>query len=89
MQACANEGDLVVLDRNCHKSIEQGLIITGARPVYLVPTRNRYGIIGPIHPSELKPKSLRAKMESSPLTRALTGRKVPAATAEATMSWTR
>ncbi len=50
MQACATEGDLVVLDRNCHKSIEQGLILTGARPVYLVPTRNRYGIIGPIHP---------------------------------------
>ena len=56
MQACANEGDLVVLDRNCHKSIEQGLILTGARPVYLVPTRNHYGIIGPIHPSELEPE---------------------------------
>ena len=75
MQACANEGDLVVLDRNCHKSIEQGLILTGARPVYLVPTRNHYGIIGPIHPSELEPKSLQAKVESSPLTRGLTGRK--------------
>ena len=75
MQACANEGDLVVLDRNCHKSIEQGLILTGARPVYLVPTRNRYGIIGPIHPSELEPKALKAKAESSPLTRELTGRK--------------
>ena len=50
MQACLTEGDLVVLDRNCHKSIEQGLILTGARPVYLVPTRNRYGIIGPISP---------------------------------------
>lgn len=33
-------------DRNCHKSIEQGLILTGAVPVYMVPTRNRYGIIG-------------------------------------------
>ena len=47
MQACMSEGDLVVLDRNCHKSIEQGLMLTGALPVYLLPTRNRYGIIGP------------------------------------------
>ena len=32
MQACMNDGDLVVLDRNCHKSIEQGLMLTGALP---------------------------------------------------------
>ncbi|XPE42209.1 hypothetical protein ACNKHK_26370 [Shigella flexneri] len=41
------DNDVVVLDRNCHKSIEQGLILTGAKPVYMVPSRNRYGIIGP------------------------------------------
>ena len=51
MQACMKEDDLVILDRNCHKSIEQGLMLTGARPVYMVPTRNRYGIIGPISPA--------------------------------------
>ena len=56
MQACMKEDDLVVLDRNCHKSIEQGLMLTGARPVYMVPTRNRYGIIGPISPSEMDPE---------------------------------
>jgi len=37
MQACMKEDDLVVLDRNCHKSIEQGLMLTGARPVYMCP----------------------------------------------------
>jgi arginine decarboxylase len=68
MQACMTDGDLVVLDRNCHKSIEQGLMLTGARPVYLVPTRNRYGIIGPIPPSQLEPKALQAKAKASPLT---------------------
>ena len=31
MQACMKQDDLVVLDRNCHKSIEQGLMLTGAR----------------------------------------------------------
>ena len=63
MQACMKEDDLVVLDRNCHKSIEQGLMLTGARPVYMVPTRNRYGIIGPISPSEMDPKTIRAKAQ--------------------------
>lgn len=69
MQACMKEDDLVVLDRNCHKSIEQGLMLTGARPVYMVPTRNRYGIIGPISPSEMDAKSIRAKAKAGSLTR--------------------
>ena len=69
MQACMKEDDLVVLDRNCHKSIEQGLMLTGARPVYMVPTRNRYGIIGPIAPSEMDAKTIRAKAKAGSLTR--------------------
>ncbi len=69
MQACMKDGDLVVLDRNCHKSIEQGLMLTGARPVYMVPTRNRYGIIGPIAPSEMEPETIRAKARAGALTK--------------------
>ena len=69
MQACMKEDDLVVLDRNCHKSIEQGLMLTGARPVYMLPTRNRYGIIGPIPPSEMEPETIRAKARASSLTK--------------------
>jgi arginine decarboxylase len=75
MQACMKEGDLVVLDRNCHKSIEQGLMLTGARPVYMLPTRNRYGIIGPIPPKEMLPATIRAKAKTSPLTRKIAGQK--------------
>ena len=41
-------GDVVVVDRNCHKSILHAITITGAIPVFLMPTRNHYGIIGPI-----------------------------------------
>ena len=41
-------GDVVVVDRNCHKSILHAIIMTGAMPVFLPPTRNHYGIIGPI-----------------------------------------
>ncbi len=75
MQACMKEDDLVVLDRNCHKSIEQGLMLTGARPVYMVPTRNRYGIIGPIPPSEMDPKKIRAKAQAGSLTNKIADQK--------------
>jgi arginine decarboxylase len=75
MQACMKEGDLVVLDRNCHKSIEQGLMLTGALPIYMVPTRNRYGIIGPIAPSEMDPKTIRAKAKAGSLTKQAAGQK--------------
>jgi arginine decarboxylase len=64
-QACVTEKDFVLCDRNCHKSIEQGLILTGASPVYMIPTRNRYGIIGPIPPSELTLASLGKKLKES------------------------
>ena len=67
MQACLSEGDIAICDRNCHKSIEEGLILTGAVPVYLVPTRNRYGIIGPCRRSEMSAASITAKIKASPL----------------------
>jgi len=47
------QDQIAVCDRNCHKSIEQGLVVTGAIPQYVVPTRNKYGIIGPILPKHL------------------------------------
>jgi arginine decarboxylase len=75
MQACMTQDDLVILDRNCHKSIEQGLMLTGARPIYMIPTRNKYGIIGPIPPSEMEPAALRDKAASSPLTKKFAGNK--------------
>ena len=40
--------DVVVVDRNCHKSVLHAITMTGAIPVFLTPTRNHYGIIGPI-----------------------------------------
>ncbi len=36
----------MLADANCHKSICHSLTVTGARPVYLTPTRNGYGMIG-------------------------------------------
>ncbi len=60
-------GDVVVVDRNCHKSILHAIIMTGAVPVFLTPTRNHYGIIGPIPESEFSPEAIRRKIAANPL----------------------
>jgi len=60
-------GDVVVVDRNCHKSILHSIIMTGAIPVFLKPTRNHFGIIGPIPQSEFSPESIKAKIKANPL----------------------
>lgn len=59
-------GDIVVVDRNCHKSILHAIMMTGAIPVFLMPTRNHYGIIGPIPKSEFDPETIRRKIASHP-----------------------
>jgi len=53
--------DTVLVDRNCHKSIIHALILTGAKPVYLVPSRNQYGIIGPIPRRQFDAQALAAQ----------------------------
>ncbi|GAA0658795.1 MULTISPECIES: arginine/lysine/ornithine decarboxylase [Rheinheimera] len=62
-------GDIVVVDRNCHKSILHAIMMTGAVPVFLMPTRNHYGIIGPIPRSEFEPATIRKKMLANPFCR--------------------
>ncbi|HSW09197.1 arginine/lysine/ornithine decarboxylase [Aquabacterium sp.] len=60
-------GDVVVVDRNCHKSILHSIIMTGAVPVFMTPTRNHFGIIGPIPESEFSPETIRRKIAANPL----------------------
>jgi arginine decarboxylase len=67
MSACVGDNELALCDRNCHKSIEQSLQISGGIPVFLMPTRNRYGIIGPIPPRQLEPKAIAKAIASNPL----------------------
>jgi arginine decarboxylase len=74
MSACVGDDEIALCDRNCHKSIEQGLAITGGIPVFLSPTRNRYGIIGPIPPEQLEPEAIARRIAEHPLAKA-TGRK--------------
>lgn len=60
-------GDIVIVDRNCHKSILHAITLTGAIPVFLMPTRNHYGIIGPIPLSEFDWESIEKKIAANPL----------------------
>ncbi|GHC43182.1 lysine decarboxylase [Alcaligenes pakistanensis] len=58
--------DVVVVDRNCHKSILHAITMTGAIPVFLRPTRNHLGIIGPIPQDEFLPENIARKIEANP-----------------------
>jgi arginine decarboxylase len=66
--------DIVVVDRNCHKSILHAIIMTGAIPVFLTPTRNHLGIIGPIPLDEFKPETIQKKIEANPFAKAAQAR---------------
>ncbi|MBU0752515.1 MAG: arginine/lysine/ornithine decarboxylase [Gammaproteobacteria bacterium] len=59
-------GDIVVVDRNCHKSILHAIMMTGAIPVFLMPTRNNYGIIGPIPRQEFEWENIQRKIAAHP-----------------------
>ena len=58
--------DIVVVDRNCHKSILHAIMMTGAVPVFLTPTRNNFGIIGPIPLNEFEPENIQRKINANP-----------------------
>ena len=69
-------GDVVVVDRNCHKSILHSIIMTGSVPVFLKPTRNHFGIIGPIPQSEFEPSAIKAKIKANPLLKGVDADKI-------------
>jgi arginine decarboxylase len=75
MSACVSDNEIALCDRNCHKSIEQGLAITGGIPVFLRPTRNRYGIIGPIPPEQLETEAIAKCIADNPLVKAAGGKR--------------
>lgn len=66
-RSVVSRGDVVLLDRNCHKSIVNSVIQTGAIPIYMSPMRNRHGMIGPIDPTQLGEVAVRTKLLRHPL----------------------
>ncbi|MDY1045483.1 MULTISPECIES: Orn/Lys/Arg decarboxylase N-terminal domain-containing protein [Pseudomonas] len=67
LMASVTRDQIALCDRNCHKSAEHAMTLSGAIPTYLVPTRNRFGIIGPILPQTLSAAAVRAAIASNPL----------------------
>src|SRR5512144_1272938 len=62
-------GDIVVVDRNCHKSVLHAITMTGAIPVFLTPTRNHMGLIGPIPMEEFRWENIEKKIRAHPFAR--------------------
>src|SRR5690625_5959175 len=58
--------DVVVVDRNCHKSILHAVTMTGAIPGVLQTERTHVGIIGPIPFEEFEPENIRQKIDNHP-----------------------
>lgn len=66
--ALLKRGDLVLFDRNNHKSNHHGaLLLAGAIPVYVETDRNPQGLIGPIDYEALDETRLREQIRKHPL----------------------
>ncbi|MBU2650926.1 MAG: hypothetical protein KKA81_08325 [Bacteroidetes bacterium] len=59
--------NIAFVDRNCHKSLNYAMVITEAIPIYMIPRRNKRGIIGPVKLSEFSIESVRNKLMASKL----------------------
>ena len=65
--ATLREGDLVLFDRNNHKSLHQGALVqAGAIPVFLPTARNPFGMIGAVDWDAWDEKYLREQIRANP-----------------------
>jgi len=66
--ALLRQGDLVLFDRNNHKSMHQGALVqAGAIPVFLPTARNSFGMIGAVDWDAWDEKYLREQIRANPL----------------------
>jgi ornithine decarboxylase len=66
--ALLKRGDLVLFDRNNHKSLHQGaLVMAGAIPIFLPTSRNSFGMIGAVDWDAWDETYLRERIKSNPL----------------------
>jgi len=66
--ALLRSGDLVLFDRNNHKSLHQGaLVVAGAIPVFLPTARNPFGMIGAVDWDAWDENYLREQIRTNPL----------------------
>ena len=66
--AVLRRGDLVLFDRNNHKSLHQGALVqAGATPIFLPTARNPFGMIGAVDWEAWDEKYLREQIRTNPL----------------------
>jgi ornithine decarboxylase len=66
--ALLRRGDLVLFDRNNHKSVHQGALVqAGAIPIFLPTSRNAFGMIGAVDWEAWDPAHLRELIRTHPL----------------------
>ncbi len=64
VQALVRPGDIVLVDRDCHKSHHYGMVLSGAQVVYLESyALDAYSMYGAVPLSEIKEKLLKLKAE--------------------------
>ena len=67
LMSSVTRNQIALCDRNCHKSVEHAMTMSGAIPTYMMPSRNYYGIIGPIKPEHLTAKAIKKSIADNPL----------------------
>jgi len=75
LMASVTRDQIALCDRNCHKSVEHAMTLTGAIPTYLMPSRNYLGLIGPIHAQRLEAAAIRKSIAANALVKKGAGRK--------------
>lgn len=67
VSACCRKGDIVLVDRGCHRSVYHAICLLGLKPVYLMPRVDKEsGISLGIAPEEAEQKIQRASSLSAP-----------------------
>ena len=67
LMSSVTRNQIALCDRNCHKSVEHAMTLTGAIPTYLMPSRNYLGIIGPIRSEHLEPAAIQRSIAANAL----------------------
>ena len=67
LMSSVTRDQIALCDRNCHKSVEHAITLSGAIPTYMMPVRNYLGLIGPIPASRLTAKAVSESIAANPL----------------------
>jgi arginine/lysine/ornithine decarboxylase len=67
LMSSVTRDQIALCDRNCHKSVEHAMTLSGAIPTYLMPVRNYLGLIGPIPSQRLEAAVVQKSIAANPL----------------------